>query len=102
MERCVVELAAGSQMEVLPHVLGDPLLRRIAHRHLVHQVVDPPHVERDALAEMAEYDLQARELVEQPRADQPQRLGGGLAAEVPGRAVKPAMTFVGPRLRRDG
>src|SRR5262245_18277584 len=53
----VVELATGGQVEVVPHVLRDPLTRRILHWQFVYQIIDPPHVERYAFAEVAKHHL---------------------------------------------
>src|SRR6516225_11448455 len=87
-------------MEVVPQVLGDPLLRRHLYRQLAHQVINTPHVEGYAFAKVTQHDLQVGKLVEQSGADQPQRLGCGLTAEIPNGAVEPTMPFVGLCPRR--
>ena len=72
-------------MEVLAEVMADAVLGGVFVRRLHPAVaaVDAPEVDRNALAEMAEHDLQVREFVEQAAADQPQRMDGGLGVERP-------------------
>jgi len=59
-----VKLAASGQMEVVPTVLGNPLLRRQLYQQLAYQIINTPHVEGYAFAEMTQYDLQVGKLVE--------------------------------------
>jgi hypothetical protein len=58
-------------------------------------MIDAPEIGRDAFAEMPEDDLQIWMRVEQPRADQPQRMHGGLGVKRPIRPKQPVVALVG-------
>src|SRR2546429_9118098 len=85
MERRGGEVARRRQHEIIADVIGDGFFRRVFVRrlHPVVAVVDAPEIGRDALAEVAEDDLQGREFVEQARSDPPQRMYGGLRGQTP-------------------
>src|SRR5262245_33167188 len=71
-QRGRAEMARGREMEIVAEIMRHPLLRRVFVRGLHPGVpaVDAPQIERQALAEMAENDLQVRTFVEQAAADQ--------------------------------
>ena len=82
--------------KLFAEIIRDRFLRGVFVRrlHPVVAVVDAPQIGRDAFAEMAEDDLQLRVLVEQARADQPQRMHGGFGMERPVRPEQPVVAVV--------
>ncbi len=95
-ERRRREIARRRDVEVLAEIMADAVLGRIVvpRLHPAVAAVDAPQIDRDALAEMAEHDLELRAFVEQARADQPQRVHRGLGVERPVRPEQPVMAFV--------
>ena len=85
-------------MEVLAEIMRHTVPGRIFVRrlHPAVAVVDAPELYRNAFAEMAEHDLQARVFVEQPGADQPQRMHRRLRGKGPVRAHQPGMAVIEP------
>src|SRR5262249_15371516 len=64
-------------------------------------VVDAPEIIGQSFAQMAENDLQARMLVEQAAADQPQSVDRGFGRKGPGRSDEPGVAFVERRAHRE-
>src|SRR5512146_2982788 len=70
----VVEIPARGDVEVIAEVVPEWPLATIFAARKAHARIDAPEAEGNILAEVADADAQIREIIEEPRAAQPQRM----------------------------
>src|SRR5260370_21469740 len=97
-ERRRAEVSACRYIHVLAEIFSEGALAGDAARRLCDHVIDPPDVERNALAAVPKDNLQIRTSIEKTRRHQPQCVRAGFHRESPsgrgqpGKAVEDRLT----------
>jgi hypothetical protein len=93
-QRVIGKVAAGGDPYVVGEVLGQAVLDLRVKGIAVEHVLGSPQQGGQALTQVTEDQLGAREPVEVPAEQQPYGVRGGLGTEAPGGALHLRMAFV--------
>src|SRR6202011_5762171 len=95
-ERRRTEMPRRREMEIAAEILHHALAGGIFVRgfHPIVPVIDAPDKKRQAFAQVTENDLQARILVEQAAADEPQSVQRSVARKTPRRPEQPGVALI--------